>query len=316
MTVRPPRRVVALVLDRVGWLDLGAPTHLFGYCGPPLYEFGLAAVRPGRVRTSAGPDIVVDQGLEALLDAHTIVVPGCEDELATVPGEALDALRASAARGTRIISICTGAFTLAAAGLLDGRRATTHWASATELAQRFPAITVLPDQLYIDDGQILTSAGVAAGLDLCLHVIRTDHGAAVALEFARRTVIAPHREGGQAQYINLPSVQVQGTESLGATQDWARANLAGHLSIARLAAHAQLSSRTFLRRFRAQTGMTPAAWIAQERVLAARVLLETSTLSIDQVAHRTGLGTSEALRLQFRDKLHTTPTAYRRAFGS
>ena len=198
-------RVVALVLDQVGLLDLAAPTHLFGYCGPPLYRFEMATCQPGRVRTSAGPDLHVEHGLGVLLTADTVIVPGYEDETAVIPPAALGALRAAAARGARVMSICTGAFALAEAGLLDGLTATTHWAAADLLASKYPKVTVQADKLYIDQGQILTSAGIAAGLDLCLHVIRRDQGAAIAAGIARRTVIAPHRDGGQAHSSTCPS---------------------------------------------------------------------------------------------------------------
>ena len=313
-------RVVALVLDQVGLLDLAAPTHLFGYCGPPLYRFEMATCQPGRVRTSAGPDLHVEHGLGVLLNADTVIVPGYEDETAVIPPAALSALRAAAARGARVMSICTGAFALAEAGLLDGLTATTHWAAADLLASKYPKVTVQADKLYIDQGQILTSAGIAAGLDLCLHVIRRDHGAGIAAGIARRTVIAPHRDGGQAQFIDLPIPKSDGppgsrNTAIGRTRDWARTRLPSSLSIVQLAAHAQMSPRTFLRRFRAETGQTPAAWIATQRVIAAQAMLESTGLSIEQIAHRAGLGSAESLRVHFRDQLHTTPTAYRRAFN-
>ena len=320
MSATSGHRVVALVLDQIGLLDLAAPTHLFGYCGPPLYRLEMATCEPGRVRTSAGPDLYVEHGLGVLRVADTVIVPGYEDETAAIPPAALSALRAAAERGARIMSICTGAFALAEAGLLDGLTATTHWAAADLLASKYPRVTVQADMLYIDQGQILTSAGIAAGLDLCLHVIRRDHGAAIAAGIARRTVVAPHRDGGQAQFIDLPIPKSDGSPGSGntaisRTREWARARLPSSLSVAQLAAHAQMSPRTFLRRFRAETGETPAAWITAQRVTAAQVMLESTRLSIEQIAHRAGLGSAESLRIHFRDQLHTTPTAYRRAFN-
>jgi transcriptional regulator GlxA family with amidase domain len=228
------------------------------------------------------------------------------------PPDVLDALRAAADRGARVVSVCTGAFALAAAGLLDGRRATTHWADAGELARRHPEVAVDPDVLYVDEGAVLTSAGVAAGIDLCLHLVRRDHGAAAAARIARRMVVAPHREGGQAQFLHRP-LPPPGT-GLSATCAWAVERLAEPLTVADLARHAGWAPRTFARRFVAETGTTPLRWLAAQRLLEARRLLEATDLPVDLVAERCGLGTAANLRLHLARDAGMTPTAYRRAY--
>jgi len=224
----------------------------------------------------------------------------------------LAALRAAFVRGTRIVSVCTGAFALAAAGLLDGRRASTHWQDADELAARHPEVQVDADVLYVDGGQVMTSAGVAAGIDLCLHLVRLDHGAEHAARIARRMVVAPHRDGGQAQYLTRP-LPVIG-HGLAATCAWALEHLAEPLTVSAMAAHAGWAPRTFARRFRAETGTTPLRWLTAQRLLNARRLLETTELPIDHVAARCGLGTAANLRLHLARDAATTPTAYRRTY--
>jgi AraC family transcriptional activator FtrA len=309
-----PHRVVALALPGVILLDLAAPTHLFGHCGRPRYRFELAGLQPGPTRTSTGFDVVASHGLAELGRAATIVVPGCDrPNPATTP--ALAALRRAHTRGARVMSICTGAFVLAQAGLLDGRRATTHWASAAELAERYPRVAVDPSVLYVDEGSVLTSAGVAAGLDLCLHVIRRDHGAAVAAKLARRTVVAPHRDGGQAQYVERPIGDTgPGGGSLEPTRQWALTQLDQPLDVAALARRACMSPRTFARRFRQETGNTPAQWVLEQRTRAAQSLLESTDLSIEHVAARSGFGSAATLRMHFGRRLATNPTGYRRSF--
>jgi len=314
-----PHHVVTLALPGVILLDLAAPTHLFGHCGHPWYSYAVAGPEPGPLTSSTGLDIIARSGLGLLTTADTIVVPGTE--ILDRPAEpVLAALRDAAARGARIMSVCTGAFVLAYAGLLDGRRAATHWGWAADLARQFPAVTVDPAVLYVDEGQILTSAGVAAGLDLCLHVIRRDYGADLAARMARRTVVAPHRDGGQAQYIRHPVPVAVGTGAdgrapdLAATRAWALAHLSEDLSVAVLSRRAGVSTRTFARRFRQETGTTPAQWLLEQRVLAARQLLERTGLPIEQVAVRSGFSTAAALREHFARRVATTPTAYRRAF--
>ncbi len=312
----PAHRVVAVVLEGVRVLDLAAPAHFFGHLGPPRYAFDLAAVEPGAVRGSSGFEIVVEHGLDALEEADTIVVPGYGPTDRTPPEALLDALRAAAGNGARVMSICTGAFALAHAGLLDGRRAATHWADAAALASRFPAVEVDADVLFVDGGDVLTSAGVAAGLDLCLHVVRSDHGAEVASAFARRTVIAPHRDGGQSQFIDLPlPPPVEKSADLAATRTWALENLSQPLDVATLANHALVSPRTFARRFRAETGTTPHKWLLHQRVLQARRLLESSDTAVEEIATRCGFGSAASLRTHFRSQTGTSPIAYRRAFG-
>ena len=312
----PPHRVVALALPSVILLDLAAPTHVFGHCGGGLYRFELAGLRPGPVTTSTGLEITARRGLSALADADTIVVPGTE-EVAGGGGAAAAAIARAHRRGARVMSVCTGAFVLAHAGLLDGRRATTHWAAAAQLGRRFPAVTVDPNVLYVDEGSVLTSAGVAAGLDLCLHVVRRDHGAAKALELARRIVIAPHREGGQAQFIpaaRIGSAPIGADTSTEPARAWALANLGRPLPVPLLAERASMSPRSFARRFRAETGTTPAQWILEQRLRLAQALLETSSDSVEHVAQRSGFANAAALRAHFGRRLQTTPTAYRRSF--
>ncbi len=310
-TILPMRHSVAiLALDEVVALDLGIPAQIFGgYEGAP-YRALLCAPVPGPVRTNAGFAVVAEHGLEALATADTVVVPGFERPERDLPETVLAALRDAPGRK---VSICTGAFALAAAGVLDGRRATTHWRHARELAERYPAVQVTPDVLYVDEGDVLTSAGVAAGVDLCLHIVRLDHGAAVARAYAKRIVVPPHRDGGQAQYVERP-VPAHADGSLAATRDWALGRLREPLTVRELAAHAHVSERTFARRFAAETGLPPLQWLHAQRVDAARAALETTAASIDDVAFACGFGSAANLRKHFRRAVRTTPTAYRRAF--
>jgi AraC family transcriptional activator FtrA len=313
-----PHRVVALALPSVVLLDLAAPAHLLGHCGEDRYSFTLAGLRAGPVMTSTGLSVGAQCGLSALEDADTIVVPGTED-LTPTPGvrRAAAALGRAHRRGARIISICTGAFVLGEAGLLDGRRATTHWMATAELARRFPAATVDPNVLYVDEGSVLTSAGVATGLDLCLHVVRTDHGAAAAAALARRAVIAPHREGGQAQFISATPFDpaALSAPSTAPARAWALEHLDAPLPVRVLARHAAMSPRTFARRFRSEVGTTPASWVREQRVRRAQALLETTTTSVEEVAHASGYADGSALRAHFAQAFGTTPTAYRRRFA-
>jgi len=311
-------RMVALCLDGLVAFDLSAPAQAFGLAarpgGEPLYEFSTCSLDGGEVRTTSGFGVRPRAGLGALRRADTIVVPAYAGILEPPPQEVLAALRAAARRGARVISVCTGAFALAHAGLLDGRRATTHWGWADELARRFPAVAVEPARLYVDEGEVMTSAGLSAGIDLSLHVIRKDFGVATGERVARHMVAAPHREGGQAQFAKRPPAELNG--SLEPTRRWASERLGEPLDVAAMARHAGVSPRTFARRFRAEAGTTPLQWLLGQRVLEARRLLEESDLPVDTIAWRCGFGSAASLRDHFRRVTATTPTAYRRAFGT
>jgi transcriptional regulator GlxA family with amidase domain len=309
-------RVVALCFDGLVAFDLTAPAQAFQLAakpsGSPLYELSTCSPDAGPVRTTSGFSVTPTADLSALRRADTIVVPGYAAILDPPPAAALDALRSAADRGARLLSVCTGAFGLAHAGALDGRRATTHWAWAGELARRFPAIEVDPDALFVDQGEVLTSAGLSAGIDLSLHVIRCDFGAEVGERVARHMVAPPHRVGGQAQFFKpeLPS----SSGSLEPTRRWAIERLGEPLDVAAMSRQAGVSPRTFARRFRAETGTTPLQWLLAQRVLEARRLLEATDLSIEEVAWRVGFATAASLRDHFRRATATTPTAYRRSF--
>lgn len=311
--------VVALVYDGLCAFEFSCAAEVFGLArpelGPDWYRFETCALQGRTVRAQYGMRMKVDGGLARLAEAGTVIVPGWMDIDTPVPNAIVDALRAAHDRGARLMSICSGAFVLASTGLLDARRATTHWRYADELQRRHPSIHVDPGVLYVDEGQLLTSAGSAAGLDLCLHLVRRDYGPAIANHVARRLVIAPHRDGGQAQFLERP-VESAARNSLSALLDTMRQRLHEPLRIEALAQLAAMSERTFLRRFRAATGMTPADWITQARVDHARELLEHTTLSIEQIAQRTGLGAATTLRHHFRKKVGVSPLAYRRQFAS
>jgi len=309
------RRVVALALADVVAFDLSIAAQVFGHRDEDLYAFRVCAQAPGTVPTTTGFGLRVDHGLEALRRAETIIVPGFAPLDSEPPDTVLSALRNADKRGARLISICTGAFALAAAGVLDGRRATTHWQSAGLLARRYPAIQVEPDVLYVDEGRVLTSAGVAAGIDLCLHVVRCDHGARAANAIARRIIVAPQRQGGQAQFVEQP-VPADPKGTLERTRAWALDQLARPLTVTELARHAGYSERTFARRFRAETGTTPLQWLIVQRILKARALLEAGDLPIEAVARQCGFGNAASLRQHFRRATYTTPTAYRSAWMS
>jgi transcriptional regulator GlxA family with amidase domain len=311
-----PHRVVALCFDGLVAFDLTAPAQAFQLAakpsGQPLYRFSTCSPDGAPVQTTTGFSIVPDSDLAALRRADTIVVPGYAALFDPPPDQALEALRAAARRGARLLSVCTGAYCLAHAGVLDGRRATTHWAWAEELARRFPAVEVDPDALFVDEGEVLTSAGLSAGIDLSLHVIRRDFGAEVGERVARHMVAAPHREGGQAQFFKPELPPSMG--SLEPTRRWALERLDEPLGVAAMSRHAGVSPRTFARRFRAETGTTPLQWLLAQRVLEARRLLEATDLPVDEVAWRVGFGTAASLRDHFRRATATTPTAYRRSF--
>ncbi len=310
------QRVVAvLAYDGVSAFELGLTLEVFGLSrmGTDWYRVVVCSERPGQpLAANNGLKVIADAGLGALARADTIIVPGSRDIVDSSPA-LLDALRRAHRRGARVASICAGAFILAAAGLLDGRRATTHWAHTDALSRRYPRVQVDANVLYVDDGDIMTAAGRAAGLDLCLHIVRSDHGTEIANQVARRLVIAPHREGGQAQYIRQPVPPVEG-DALAVVFDWAQRHLDRDLTISSLAAKARMSRRTFIRRFEDATGMSPGEWVVQTRVAKARELLEATRIPIEGVATETGFGSADAMRHHFRLRLGTSPANYRAAF--
>ena len=311
-------RVVVLVRDGVLPMELGLVHQLFGNAAGPdgerFYEVLTCTPHPGPVRTDADFTVQVPHGPEVLARADTVLVAASHesDERADLAPDLAEAL-ARIRPGARIASICTGAFVLAAAGLLDGRRATTHWKSVERFRRLFPGVDLDPGVLYVDEGRVLTSAGEASGIDLCLHMIRRDHGASVANAVARTTVVAPHRDGGQAQFMRDPLPADENTSTAGA-RSWAMKQLGDQLTLAQLASRSAMSVRSFNRRFRAEVGTTPMRWLAQQRLQRARVLLEETTMPIDQVASESGFGTATSMRQHFQASLSTTPTAYRALF--
>ncbi|WP_431902107.1 GlxA family transcriptional regulator [Nonomuraea sp. bgisy101] len=310
-------RIAVVVLDDFAPLDLGIPGQVFWAArdrdGNHLYEVVTCSVGGAPVRTNAGYRVLPDHGLEVLDSADTVLVPGVHGGPAMLTGTIPPALGEALQGRPRVMSICTGAFVLAAAGLLDGRPATTHWMNASRFRRLFPKVLLDPDVLFVDDGDVLTSAGVASGLDLCLHVIRRDHGSEVANRTARRCVMPPWREGGQAQYIDRPLPEANGSGTA-ATRDWMLERLQEPLDLAALAEHARMSVRTFTRRFREETGLSPARWLALQRVEQARHLLETTDLAVAQVARRSGFGTAVSLRQHLHAAVGVSPLAYRQTF--
>lgn len=307
-----PHRVAVLALPGVLALDFGIPLQAFGDWEDGPYAVTVCSEAPGPVRVEGGPALLVEHGLDALARADTIVVPGHKRPGTTSP-TVCAALAAAAARGARTVSICTGAFVLAAAGLLDGRRATTHWQWTDALAGAHPDVTVEPDLLYVDEGDVLTSAGGVAGIDLCLHVIRVDAGAAAANRRARALVAAPRRLGGQAPYIDrsAPSHQAGTLDEL---LLWARRHLDEPLTVDRLAGRARLSRRTLVRRFHEETGLPPLQWLTNARIDRARELLEASDAPLKDVARASGLGTPANLRILFKRHVGVPPHIYRGTF--
>ncbi|WP_426009801.1 transcriptional regulator FtrA [Caulobacter sp. DWR2-3-1b2] len=312
------RRVVALAYDGLCTFEFGVTVELFGLprpeMGPDWYQFATAAIEGGPLRGLGGVQVVADGGLELVEQAGTIIAPGWRGADAPVPQDLIDALQVAHRRGARVMSICSGVFVLAAAGLLAGKRATTHWRYVDRLRTLYPDIDVQPDVLYVDAGDVLTSAGSAAGLDLGLHLIRRDHGPEAANTVARRLVVPPHRDGGQAQFIQRPVPIVHEGARLGPALERMRADLAGEHTVKALADAAGMSPRTFLRRFEAATGTTPARWLLAERLARARDLLKTSPAGVEQIAQSVGFGAA-ALRHHFRKSLATTPQAYRARFA-
>jgi AraC family transcriptional activator FtrA len=312
--------VAALVGPRVAAFELGVVHEVFGLDRSeyvdPWYEFRVVAVEPGPVPVTDGDwTIQTPWGIDDLDEVDTLVVPVWPHLAEPADPVLLDKLRRVHARGGRIVSVCSGAFLLAQAGLLDGRRATTHWMYAEQLADTFPRIQVDPNVLFVDAGdRIYTSAGTAAGIDLCLHLVRLDHGAEVANALARRMVVPPQRSGGQAQFVDTPLPDVPHDDPIGRTLDWAVAHLDEQLTVEDMARQAMVSPRSFARRFRAATGTTPMQWLVRQRVLHAQRLLESTDLPVEIVAQRSGFGTATGLRTHFRRVAGTSPLAYRRTF--
>jgi transcriptional regulator GlxA family with amidase domain len=308
--------VAVLVLEGAKPLDVGIPAQVFSNRPSMPYEVRVCGAAPGLVSGGDGLSYHVANGLDALEHADTIFVPGYRDPATTEPPRAvLDALLAAQARGARLAAISTGAFALAAAGLLDGKRATTHWHYSKALAERYPLLQVDDDVLFVDEGNVLTSAGAASGIDLCLHLVRRDHGVGLSNVVARRLVAAPYRSGGQAQYVPRSVPEPLG-DLFASTREWALVHLAEPLTLELLARNARVSARTFSRRFLEDTGYTPMQWVLRSRIDVARELLERTDLGVEQIADRVGLGTGANLRLHFQRILGTSPTEYRHTFSA
>jgi AraC family transcriptional activator FtrA len=318
---RPPqnRLVVALAYDGLCTFEFGVAVEIFGLdrpeMGEPWYRFRVAAIEPGPLRGAGGIRVESDGGLGLVERAGTIIVPGWRGADEPVPEGLATVLRRAHGRGVRLLSFCSGVFVLAATGLLDGKRATTHWRYAQRLAQAYPKVAVVPDVLYVDEGNLLTAAGSAAGIDLSLHLIRRDFGAGAANSVARRLVVQPHRDGGQAQFIEAPVPAAREGGRLGSLLERMRAEPGRETSISSLAKAAGMSRRTFLRRFKASTGATPGAWLAGARVARARELLKSSAAGIEEIALAAGFGSAATLRHHFRKQVKVSPAAYRQQFG-
>jgi transcriptional regulator GlxA family with amidase domain len=310
------KKVVLLALPGTAPFEFGVICEVFGIdrseMGGPAFDFTIATADPGPVTTSLGYDMIITTGLEVAADADLLCVPA--HLMDDVDERFLEVLRAAERRGAWILSVCSGAFVLAQAGILNGRRSTTHWMHADRLAAQYPETTVDPDVLFVDDRRVITSAGTASGIDAALHLVRRELGAAATNVIARRMVIPPQREGGQAQYIGTP-VQQEGSDSIAPVAEWMLSNLSEDLTVDQLARKALMSSRTFARRFRADMGTTPAAWLNRQRILKAQQLLERTDRGLEVVAQETGFGTAAVMRHHFLKVLQTTPTTYRRTFG-
>lgn len=312
------KNVAVLLMDEVHPFELGVLCEVFGLDrsdeGLPVHDFAVVSAEGPALRTHAGFTLTASHGLDRLEEADLVAVPaGSRFLVREYPPEVLDALRRAVARGARVLSVCSGAFVLGAAGLLDGRRCTTHWRHSAELARRHPSARVEPDVLYVDEGQVITSAGTAAGIDACLHLVRQEYGQEVANTIARRMVVPPHRDGGQAQYVRRPLPRTP-CDTVGDTLAWMENHLDQEMTVEQLAALAHMSPRTYARRFQQETGTTPYRWLLRQRVLLAQHLLETSDETMEAVAARAGFGNAASLRHQFVRSLGTTPNAYRRTF--
>jgi AraC family transcriptional activator FtrA len=313
-------RVTVVGYEGLSPFELGVAAEVFALPRPELevrwwYEFSLCAERPGVLPAVGGFGMAIEHGLDELERADTIILPGSPDVHGNPSAELLDALRAAHARGARLVSICSGAFVLAATGLLNRRRAATHWRYAPLLARRYPRVKVVPDVLYVDGDDLLTSAGTAAGIDLCLHIVRRDHGAEVANRVARRMVVAAHRDGGQAQFIDLPVPARPADDPIAAAMDWALGRLPERVGVEDMARRANLSPRQFSRRFRGATGASPGAWLLRRRLDAALPLLESSAEPVEQVGARVGFPTPAAFRRHFARAYGVPPSHWRRSFA-
>ncbi len=311
--------VATIAYDAVNPFELAVATEVFGVERPelsvPWYRLLICAVEPRPICTSVDMLLTTPYNLQHVAEADTVIVPSSRPCITPIPDTLLETLCQAYQRGARIISFCTGTFILAAAGLLEGRLVTTHWAWAAELSARYPTVQVDPQKLYIDDGQILTSAGTAASIDLSLHIVRQDYGAEIAAAVARRMVVPPHRDGGQAQYIETPLLHTPGAnEPFGATLAWIAAHLDQNLTIEQMAARAIMSPRTFARRFHATLGTSPYQWLLQQRIILAQRLLETTNEPIERIATHCGFTSAATLRLHFQRLLHTSPQSYRHTF--
>jgi AraC family transcriptional regulator, transcriptional activator FtrA len=322
MTISPPSHrphlVIALAYDGLCTFEFGVAVEIFGLPRPELgdnwYRFAVAAVDDGELRATGGIRIMAEGGVELLEKADTIVVPGWRGAQMPVPETLCQALRQAHQRGCRIMSICSGVFVLAAAGLLNGRKATTHWRYTDLLRERYPAIEVLEDALYYDEGRVMTSAGSAAGIDLCLHVVRTDFGRDIANNVAQRLVVQPHRDGTQTQKVTAPVARSRESQSLGKLFDFLQQQLAASHTVASLARHVGMSPRTFLRRFAESTGTTPARWLLQARLRRAEELLIQSRMNIDVIAEKIGFSNASALSHHFQQHYALTPGQFRKKF--
>ena len=312
--------VAAVVGSRVAGFELGILCQVFGLDrsddGLPTYDFAVCGPRPGLVPSTSGFAVEVTHGLDRIAEADLVAVPAWPDLDAPLDPGIADALRAAYDRGASLLAVCTGAFALAGAGLLDGRRATTHWQFTDRLAQRFPRVRIERDVLYVTDGSVLTSAGAAAGIDACLYVVRQLHGSATANALARRMVVPAHRDGGQAQYVEMPVPKAPAGNALADVLDWAVGQLDRPLTVDAFAERARMSSRSFARHFHTVTGTTPHRWLLEQRLQRAELLLETTDLTVDVVAERSGFGSADTLRHHFARRRGTTPNAHRHAFRS
>ncbi len=310
------RKVALLAIPGTAPFEFGVICEVFGIdrsdSGGPVFDFSIVTATPGKVATSLGFDLVIENDLGGAADADLVAVPAHSIE--AVDERYLEVIRAAERRGAWVLSVCSGAFVLGQAGILDGRRSTTHWMYTDRLTREYPSTEVDPDVLFVEDRGVVTSAGTASGIDAALHIVRKELGATAANIIARRMVVPPQRDGGQSQYIESPIVECR-SDSLAAVTEWMLENLGEDLTVDQLARKALMSSRTFARRFRAETGTTPAAWLNRQRLLRAQQLLEQTSLGLEQIAADTGFGSAAVMRHHFLKVLQTTPTAYRRAFG-